>query len=672
MKKVALKGLSYSLAAVVAWSPLVVAPQHTYALSVEDVSADDTDPDEETEYTIEFEIDKDLKAGDTITVKFPTGYSVDKKLKHSDVILEDEDGDDISIDKVSVSGNTVTVTLDESVKKDQTLTLYIDNITNPDDDGEYSISVKTSKETSYKSGDIRIGDKKSSSGTRYGVTQSSYEAGSVTSIALAKFNLERSVKLKKGKYLYVQFPTKDMLPDSVDRTDVTVNGSKADRVTVLNKDTLRITIPSGADGDSYVRLEFSANADIKNPNADGQKYTYVVEYENKKYESDYVQIVSSKREPFDVTLTDKHAGARSGYTFDLSLNRKLDYNTTIEVEFPAAFSVPPTFLPGDVQVNGKDAVGIYANGSKVSFKTPSSFTSTSRVNITFDYRAFIANPNTPGSYQVKVTIQNQTYQSKPFEISGAAPVPVNNSTATVTTTKTTPNTSTGIQVNLKGVGVPLEKGRDFFELVLPAGFRLPAAVNAYSVSVNGLTPSYVGVRGQNLIVIPAQDIPANTPVSLVIQEAAGVVTPAVSGIYSIGVYTSEEMGLLFARPVSIAQSNAVMFKANTASFTKLGKTYPLAVAPFTVQGHTLMPVSFFRDGLGLHVTWDKSVARIVSGGTTIQFRVGSNTATVNGKTYTLPTQVQLRNNMPLIPLRFVCDTLQYKILYHAGNYTITK
>jgi len=672
MKKVVWKGLTCTLAAVVAWGTLVMAPSVTHALTVEDVTADDTDPDEETEYTIEFEIDKALKSGDTITVKFPNGFTVDKKLKESDVTLEDEDGGDISIEEVTVSGNTVTVELDESVDSDQTLTLIIDNITNPDDDGEYTISVKTSKETSYKSGTIRIGKSTSGGGKGYSVTQSSYEAGSVTSIAFTKFSLAKSVKLKEGKYLYLHFPTKDMLPDSVERNAVTVNGYKADRVSLTDKDTLRITIPSGADGDAYVRLELSASADIRNPGVGDKTYTYILEYDDREYESASVKITSSRIEPFEVTLTDKSAGARSGYILDLPAARKLELNTSVEVEFPSAFTVPPTVSSGDVKVNGKDAAGLYANGNRLVFKTPSSFSGSSPLAITVEYSAFISNPKTPGSYQIKVKLQNQTFESKPFQITGAVPVPVNNSTATITAAKTTPNTATSLHVNIRGAGMPLAKGKDFFELVLPPGFRLPASISLNAVTVNGLTPAYVGVRGQNLVVYPSQDIAANTPVTLVIQETAGIVTPAVSGVYQIAVYTSEEVGLLFARPVPILQANAVTIRMHPASFTKLGKTSPLAIAPVTVNGQMLLPASFFRDGIGLSVTWDKTAAKIVSGGTTIQFRVGTNKAIVNGKTYTLSTPVQQRNNVPIIPLRFVCDTLQYKILLHQGQHIVTK
>lgn len=674
MNKSTKTGISALLAVSVLASPFVMGPKAAYAIYFDDVSADDTDTDEETEYTLEFEIEKDLKSGDEIIVTFPSKYSVDKKLKTSDVSLEDDDGDEIDIDTVSVSGNKVTIELDEKVSKGTALTLTIDKITNPGSKGDYSISIKTTNESS-ESEKITIGKSSSSSSSsgKFDVSQSSTEAGAATSLTLGKVNLSSKSKLKKGKYIYVDFPTKDMLPKSVDKSDVKVNGYKAERVTVSDSDTLRIEIPSGADGDSSIKLEFAAAAGITNPATGDKSYTYVIDYDDKTYKSEEVEIKESKQTPFDVTVSDRSAGARASYSFDLKLSSKLYSNTDVQVEFPSADMVPAFISNYTVTVNGDQVSSLGVSGNKVSFRTPSGFTSSDRLSIKFAYDAYVTNPKTAGSYDVTVKVDNKTYRSKSFEITGAAaPVPVDNSTATVGLTRAMASTPTGLQVGIKGLGVPLTRGQDFLEVVLPAGFRLPAFVPATSVTVNGVAANYVGVRGQNLIVVPAQDIPAQTAVQVNVQETAGIVNPATAGVYSISVYSSEEKGLLFARPATVVALNGVSFKANVASFTKAGKAQALAVAPFTVNGNTLMPVSFFRDGLGLSTTWTKTTAKIVSGNTVMQFTVGSNVATVNGQKVTMPAAVQLKNNIPVVPLRFVTDRSGHKIIYVNGNYTVYK
>ncbi len=674
VNKSAKTGLSALLAATVLTGPFAAVPQAAHALTVEDVSADDTDTDEETEYTIEFEIDKELKAGDEIIVKFPAEYKVYKSLKRSDVSLEDDRGGTIDIKSVSVSKTTVYVTVDERVKAGTTLTLTVDKITNPKSKDDYTIKVETSNESS-KSHKISIGKSTSSSKT-FEVGQSSHEAGAATSLILGKISLSSSDKLKKGKYIYVDFPAKDMLPKSIDRADVKVNGYKAQNVSVTDSDTVRIEVPSGADGDNYIKLEFATSADIQNPSEAGTGYVYKVSYNSRTYQSEKVEVKASKRASFDVALSDKAPGARSSYRMDLDLDAKVSAGTDITVEFPSADMVPPFISDYAVTVNGEQASNVGVSGGKVSFRTPSRFTSSSKLSIVFGLEAFVTNPKTAGTYEMVVTVDKKKYWSKPFDITGSAapatPVAVDNSTATVGLTKTAAQAVTGLQVGIKALGVPLVRNKDFVEIVLPLEFRVPAYIQPNSVTVNGVAAAYVGVRGQNLLVYPAQDIPVGVPVQVNVLESAGIAAPAAPGTYSIGVYSSEEPGLLFARPVTVVSPNGVSFKANVASFTKQGKTQALAAAPFTVNGHTLMPASFFRDALGMSVTWTKTSARIVSGGTTIQFTVGSKTATVNGKAVTLPVAVQARNNMPVVPLRFVAERTQYKITYYNGNYTVYK
>lgn len=674
VNKSAKTGLSALLAATVLTGPFAAVPQAAHALTVEDVSADDTDTDEETEYTIEFEIDKELKAGDEIIVKFPAEYKVYKSLKRSDVSLEDDRGGTIDIKSVSVSKTTVYVTVDERVKAGTTLTLTVDKITNPKSKDDYTIKVETSNESS-KSHKISIGKSTSSSKT-FEVGQSSHEAGAATSLTLGKISLSSSDKVKKGKYIYVDFPAKDMLPKSIDRADVKVNGYKAQNVSVTDSDTVRIEVPSGADGDNYIKLEFATSADIQNPSEAGTGYVYKVSYNSRTYQSEKVEVKASKRASFDVALSDKAPGARSSYRMDLDLDAKVSVGTDITVEFPSADMVPPFISDYAVTVNGEQASNVGVSGGKVSFRTPSRFTSSSKLSIVFGLEAFVTNPKTAGTYEMVVTVDKKKYWSKPFDITGSAvpatPVAVDNSTATVGLTKTAAQAVTGLQVGIKALGVPLVRNKDFVEIVLPLEFRVPAYIQPNSVTVNGVAAAYVGVRGQNLLVYPAQDIPVGVPVQVNVLESAGIAAPAAPGTYSIGVYSSEEPGLLFARPVTVVSPNGVSFKANVASFTKQGKTQALAAAPFTVNGHTLMPASFFRDALGMSVTWTKTSARIVSGGTTIQFTVGSKTATVNGKAVTLPVAVQARNNMPVVPLRFVAERTQYKITYYNGNYTVYK
>ena len=56
----------------------------------------------------------------------------------------------------------------------------------------------------------------------------------------------------------------------------------------------------------------------------------------------------------------------------------------------------------------------------------------------------------------------------------------------------------------------------------------------------------------------------------------------------------------------------------------------------------------------------------------MNFKVGSNVATINGQNVTLPAAVQLKNNIPTLPLKTIADRTGYKIIYVNGNYTVYK
>ncbi|HBZ82524.1 MULTISPECIES: copper amine oxidase N-terminal domain-containing protein [Brevibacillus] len=675
MNKSAKKGISVLLATTVLTSPFVMEPKAAQALSIEEVSADDTGAEEETEYTIEFEIDKELKSGDTIYVRFPSDYSVDKKLKKSDVSVKD-DGDKVTIDSVSVSKNVVEIEIGDRIKKGSVVTVEIDNITNPDDKGSYSIEVKTSSESTYKSKKISIGKSSSSSSSSKGDFEASHSnknAEESISLTLGKFTLASKSKLKEGKYIYVDFPTRDMLPKSISKSDVKVNGYKADYVTIIDSDTVRIEVPSGADGDNYIKLEFSSSAGIVNPSDPGKSYYYTLEYDSKKYKSKDVEISGASSTPFSVSLSDSSVGARSSYTLDFDLSSKLYSNSDIQVEFPEWGMVPPVLSSSNVTVNGDQVTGLSVNGNKVSFRTPSGFSSSNRLSVKFAYDGYLVNPKSAGSYTITAKVDNKTYKSKDFQISGVvAPVPVDNTQATIGLTRATASTPAGLQIGIKALGAPIVRSQGFIEVVLPVGFKVPAYVPTNTVTVNGVAANYVGARGQNLIIVPSTDIPARAAVQVNVAESAGIVNPGTPGVYSIGVYTSEEKGLLFARPANVVALNGVSFKANVATFTKAGKTTKLAVAPYTVNGNTLMPTTFFRDALGFSVSYTKTTAKVVSGNTVMQFKVGSNIVNVNGQNVTLPAAVQLKNNIPTLPLKTIADRTGYKIIYVNGNYTVYK
>ncbi|MGI6185495.1 MAG: copper amine oxidase N-terminal domain-containing protein, partial [Brevibacillus sp.] len=489
--------------------------------------------------------------------------------------------------------------------------------------------------------------------------------------------------------------------------DVDINEYEPDDVRISGK-KVELKVPSKAAGSKSLTITFYESAGIENPDADDD-YVIEVKWDGTTYKSEEFEIKSSSSSStsgsgdFSITLSDSGVGARSSYTFEADFgSKKLNSDSDVIVEFPSADMIPGILNPSDFSINGKTPRKVAPAGNKIYLTTPSNFTSTSKVKVDISYDAWLTNPKTAGSYQLKMTVNGKTITSKPFTISGTGstttnptpatgtPAQVNNSTSTISLTNTAVGAATGINIAIKGVSMPLYKQRDFIEIVFPAGYRVPAYIAPANVTVNGVAANFVAVRGQNVLVYPAQDIPAGGAANVVIGAGANIVNPATKNTYSISVFTSEEKGLLFARSVGVGvpapaqtpapaqqqpavtvPSNAALFKLNTASFTLHGKTYPLQVAPYLANNSTTMvPAQFFKEALALTTIWNNNTVTIVSGTTQIKFTVGANTARVGSKEVTLPTPVVLKNNMPMIPIRFVSDTLGYKVGWDAKTSSV--
>ncbi|MED1950775.1 copper amine oxidase N-terminal domain-containing protein [Brevibacillus centrosporus] len=713
------KALPIVLASALAATPLVAVPQQAHALTDVSITADDEEAGETTDYDIEFTTGDFIDSGDKIYVKFDKDFDLDD-------VDEDSIDADFDIDDVEVtSGNVVEITVDEDIDDDEDLSFTISDVVNPDDEDTYKIGVKTTNETTYKYDEIDIEDGgSSSSDDEFNVDLSSTVAGEKVSLELGDFDLDGSDELETGETITVIFPDEDMLPSSVSKSDVKVNGYAAKAVDV-DGDEVSIDVPSGADGDDYINLEFLKAAGISNPDT-ADDYTFTVKYDGTTYESESVDITKSGSSSavsgnYTVNLSDPAAGARSSYIFEADFGKDLKADSDLIIEFPSAEMVPMILSTSDFSVNGKEPKKVGAIGNKVYITTPTSFSADSNVKVVVSYTAWITNPKTAGSYTLKATAAGKTITSKAFTIGGstvnpttptnptipttptAPTTPVNNSTATITLTTTALNQATGVNVAIKGLGVGLAKQRDFIELVFPAGYKVPAYIAPANITVNGVAANYVAVRGQNVLVYPSQDIPAATAATVSITAAANIVNPAVKNAYSISVFTSEEKGLQFARavgvgmpaPVQPAQptapkpttpapttptpaqpsvtvpSNAALFKVNAKTFTLHGKSYPLSQAPYLAGGNTTMvPAQFFKEALALTTQWNNQTVAIISGTKVLKFSVGSNKARVGNTEVTLPTPVVLKEGMPMIPVRFVTDNLGYKVGWDAKTSSV--
>lgn len=679
MRKQMKKSAFLLLATTLAITPLLSVPQGAYAASDLSIDAKSTKAGEKTTYTIKFESDKKTSE---IEVDFDSDFDL-SKVETDSVEVNGKDPKDVTVKK-----GKVTIKLSKTIGKGDDVKIIIKDVINPDKADDYKISVDDGdsdddeKIEITKSSSSKSGSEKNA----FSVSLGSSYSDEKTSIELSKFTLED--KLDDSKYIEVIFPESSMVPSRLSTDDVEINGHTPKDVSVSGR-TVKIK-PSSKDNDEKkLEISFKKGAGFKTPSS-SSSYKIEVEYKSTTYTSkefDVKKGSSSVNSDYSVSLSDSSVGARTSVSMELRLKEELRYGNDIYIEFPSQDMVPGYISASSVTINGTQVSTANVSGRTVSLRTPSNFSSTDKIRVDVKMEAFIKNPTTSGSYDLAIKHNDVTYRSKSFTVSGTSvtptnptnptyptnptptPVPVNNSAATVKLSKPNPNAISGMTVGIKALGVGLSTN-DYIEVAMPTTFRVPTTIPTNAVTVNGAYPSFVGTRGQNLVIYPSLALPAGQAVSVTINENAKIQTPAASNVYNIGVYTSEERNPLFIRQVMVGAQNGVSFKVGTASYKAQGKTFPLAVAPLTVNGNTMVPATFVRDGLKVSTSYTKTGATVKSGNTTMVFKVGSKVVSINGKNYTMTDAVQLKNNVPMLPIRTITDNLRFNLAWDEATSSV--
>ncbi|TYP70193.1 copper amine oxidase N-terminal domain-containing protein [Paenibacillus methanolicus] len=104
-----------------------------------------------------------------------------------------------------------------------------------------------------------------------------------------------------------------------------------------------------------------------------------------------------------------------------------------------------------------------------------------------------------------------------------------------------------------------------------------------------------------------------------------------------------------------------------------GEPLALDASPVTRGGTTLVPFRPIFEALGIPVTWDPQQRQITGRGgqTDIVLKLGSRTATVNGKQATLSAAPEAVNGVAYVPLRFVGEASQYTVAWNPASRAIT-
>ena len=104
-----------------------------------------------------------------------------------------------------------------------------------------------------------------------------------------------------------------------------------------------------------------------------------------------------------------------------------------------------------------------------------------------------------------------------------------------------------------------------------------------------------------------------------------------------------------------------------------GVPQTLDVAPRLVLGRTMVPLRFLGMALGAQLQFDAATLtiRYSLGSNTVVLKIGSTSATVNGRPVSLDVAPIIVENRTLVPLRFVSENLGAAVEYSAADRSIT-
>ena len=453
---------------------------------------------------------------------------------------------------------------DEAVNdNNEMVKLYLDGsrspaLDNPQEPGIYRLTVCTSTESQkvysspYAIGGQKVTvDRLSLSDTTVN-RPSGYSLSFQTASALQKANAD---------YIEVEFPKGTHLPPAIPVSHVLINGAEAAGLEVFQAGAaIRASVPQFViAAGSQVSLEIIPGSGFINPAIPAKEHYCLkvhsskdfVPADSRPYElkgnSEAVKISLTRLEP-PITAV---SNVRHRLDFYTSANGKLrgglsGLSSNITVKFDSATVVPNYIPEHSVLINGQPAGGVdvllsgAAGMVRLYLRPGQTIDNNGLVSLQFEPGANLATANRTGMYQMTVRTSSDTL----FTEEGGRYFLGDTKSLVINSLSVKPagqNNMAAYALHITtGTGGTLQPG-EHIQLVFPKETGLPRSISAYDITVNGKHPPVRPlVHGQTLSIPVPERIERMTAVSLLINNASGIINPALSGTYVLGITTDAE------------------------------------------------------------------------------------------------------------------------------------
>ncbi|MDF9409896.1 MAG: Primary amine oxidase precursor [Pelotomaculum sp. PtaB.Bin104] len=120
-------------------------------------------------------------------------------------------------------------------------------------------------------------------------------------------------------------------------------------------------------------------------------------------------------------------------------------------------------------------------------------------------------------------------------------------------------------------------------------------------------------------------------------------------------------------------NNTTTTTTNNVSVLVNGRPLQMDVKPFVNEdGRTMVPLRAIGEALGATVNWDDATSTVtfVKEGRSVSLTIGSNTASIDGKTVELDTRPVIKDNRTMVPARFISESLGAKVGWDDKTQTV--
>jgi len=618
------------------------------------------------EYTIQFRTSKDSgrleKELSKINIKFSSSFNLPSFVKPGAITVNNT-----PCTSVTLSDEKLTIISPINILDDSLVTIVIKKdfgIINPESTGNFEVFVNTSSDAVYVSSSFEITPSTISVPL---VTLSNNSAGQLSSYTIV-FETGVSGNLNPGiDRINVIFPIGTTIPSVLPNSAVLVNGVPTTLVEIAGT-TITITAPVEIKANSQVTVVFEKGAGLRNPvQAGNYKLTVFTSKEQTPMLSSEYKIVNVPQTTMSInpsTPDGLNGFYKTKPTISFSATSALDPNPTIYYYFdknnPTQFTQTEIVAPEGVHTLYYYSVDKYGHREepqafqvKVDTIPPQIVVLYPQNNAVLGSKTLLLKGMVDVGSTVKVDGENVIVDgSGNFE----KEIQIQDSKANINifAQDIAGNTAqTTVTVTLDTTPPPLT-------ITSPVNFQ---TITKLPISVEGMTEAQAKVTVNGNAVIVGSD----GHFKYDLQTLDG-------DLSVIKVEAEDEAGNKTTRQVTVkyVKSTKMILQVGNIFALVNDATYKLEAAPVITSNRTMVPLRFIGEAFGAQFTYESTTKTIYIsfGSDKIVMQIGKKTATVNGRVLELDVAPFIVNGRTLVPIRFISETFGAEVSWEQSTKTV--